>query len=235
MSVKQPTPKRGRRPQSAAESDRVRAHIVAAAGEVFAEFGSRGCNVARIIERAEIARPTFYRYFANAVEPLNVLLDVSDDALVGGVGQAVASSDDSVEFGIRVIDAYLDWARNCGAMLRPLFAELYDPASPVSVHRERALDLIRKLIVEKTIELGRPAPGSLVLDAMLNACEFIVFRMLSDGLGDSDAITEARLTLIRMALVTFGNTDDIARGLTVPGLFPSPPPAEREAPRLKAE
>src|SRR5689334_16567238 len=112
MSVKQPSPKRGRRPQSAAESDRVRAHIVAATGEVFAEFGSRGCNVARIIERAEFARPTFYRYFANAIEPLNVLLDDSNDALVQGVGNAVASTDDPIEMGIRVIDAYLTWAHD---------------------------------------------------------------------------------------------------------------------------
>ncbi|MCE5289451.1 MAG: TetR/AcrR family transcriptional regulator [Nocardiaceae bacterium] len=223
MSVKQTSPKRGRRPQSAAESDRVRAHIVSAAGEVFAEFGSRGCNVARIIERAEIARPTFYRYFANAIEPLNVLLDESDEALVRGVAAAVASTDDSIEMGIRVIDAYLDWARSRGNVLRPLFAELYDLSSPVCAHRERALDLIRKLIVEKTVELGRPAPTPLVLDSMLNACEFVVFRVLSEGLQDSESLAEARITMIRMALVTVGNTDDIARALTVPGLFLAPP------------
>ena len=220
MTVKQPSPKRGRRPQTAAESDRVRAHIVAAAGEVFAEFGTRGCSVARIIERADIARPTFYRYFKSATDPLHVLLNESDDSLISGVTAAVEGSNEGVQLGIAVIDAYLAWARERGAVLRPLFAELYDPASPVSSHRERAMDLVRKLVCEKTAEMGRHTPSPLAIDALLNACEFVVFRVSGDGLVDPDHVAEARLTMIRMALATVGNVADIERALGVPGLFP---------------
>lgn len=61
--------RRGRPPQTAQQADQVRARIVLATADVFAEHGSRGLSVARIIDAAGLARPTFYRYFANAVEP----------------------------------------------------------------------------------------------------------------------------------------------------------------------
>jgi TetR/AcrR family transcriptional regulator len=120
--------RRGRPPQTPEQADEVRARIEAATGEVFTEHGSRGLSVARIIERADISRPTFYRYFGNAEQPLHALLTVSNAGLVGGIRTALTHSDEPVQLGIAIIDAYLAWARGHGPMLRPVFAELHDPA-----------------------------------------------------------------------------------------------------------
>lgn len=215
----------------------MRARIVAATAQVFTRTGSRGLSVAQIIEQAGLARPTFYRYFANAAEPLHALLTVSNADLVGGIRTALtgdsppASSTpaplEGVELGIRLIDAYLAWARGHGAMLRPLFAELHDPGSPVSEYRERAFDDIRGIIRDTFGVLGRPVPTPLDLDASLHLCEYLVYRVSADSAPGSEpdpaVVGEARLTMIRVLLTTLGTRADIEYALTVPGLLRDAP------------
>ncbi|NKY32202.1 TetR/AcrR family transcriptional regulator [Nocardia speluncae] len=222
-----PPPRRGRPPQTRAQAEQVRARIVDATAEVFARAGSRGLSVAQIIDHAGLSRPTFYRYFANATEPLHVLLEVSNAELVGGIAAALEATGEGVELGIRLIDAYLDWARGHGVMLRPLFAELHDPASPVSAYRNAALDGIRENVSAKFTELGRTVPGPLDLDAALHVCEYVVYRISAasgpGGEPDPATVAEARLTMIRVVLATLGNTADFRYAMGLPGLFPAAP------------
>lgn len=215
-------PRRGRPPQTEEQADQVRARIVLATSEVFAEYGSRGLNVARIIEKAGLARPTFYRYFANATEPLHDLLTISNDDLVGGIRAALERTEEPVQLGINMIEAYLYWADGHGPMLGPLFAELHDPGSPVSAYRERAMADIRALVRAKFAALGRPAPSDLNLDTALQTCEFVVYRISANaphGEPDPAAVAEARLTMIRGVLVTLGRREDVELALTIPGVF----------------
>ncbi|GAB4586693.1 TetR/AcrR family transcriptional regulator [Nocardia sp. IFM 10818] len=211
--------RRGRPPQTEKQADQVRARIVLATAEVFAQHGSRGLSVARIIESAGLARPTFYRYFANATEPLHALLTLSNEDLVGGIRSALDRTEAPVQLGINMIEAYLHWADGHGPMLSPLFAELHDPGSPVSAYREAALDDIRTLIRAKFTELGRPAPAPLDLDTALQTCEYVVFRISATGEPTPQTIAAARLTMIRTVLVTLGRREDLEYALTLPGLF----------------
>ena len=212
--------RRGRPPQSEADAAAARARIVEATAAVFAEHGSHGLSVALIIERAGIARPTFYRYFANAEQPLQLVLDASDMALVHGLQAALDRADDEIGMVVNGIDAYLAWARNHGAALRPLFAELHDPSSPVSPHRERTLDMLRERLIARFVKLGRTAPPSIDIDVLLHAFEYVGFRV---ALADSpDATPEwARMTMARVALVLLGTPADLERALTIPGLLRS--------------
>ncbi|MBB5917143.1 AcrR family transcriptional regulator [Nocardia transvalensis] len=213
--------RRGRPPQTREQADEVRARIVLAAADVFTAHGSRGLNVARVLERAGISRPTYYRYFANAEAPLHVLLTASNEGLVGGIRAALERSDEPVQLGIGIIDAYLDWARGHGPMLRPVFAELHDPASPVSAYREEAFDDIRALVRTKFAALGRPAPSPLDLDTALQVCEFVVYRVSAGAAPEPapDEVAAARLTMIRSVLVTLGRREDVELALTIPGIF----------------
>ncbi|MGW5381609.1 TetR/AcrR family transcriptional regulator [Nocardia sp. NPDC003963] len=217
--------RRGRPPQTHEQAEQVRARIVRATAAVFTRSGSRGSSVAQIIEEAGLSRPTFYRYFANATEPLNAVLDISNAELVGGIGAAVEASGEGVDLGIRLIDAYLDWARGHGPMLRPLFAELHDPGSPVSGYRNTALDGIRAIVRTKFAELGRPVPAPLDLDAALHVCEYVVYRISAAAEPGREPAPEtvaaARLTMIRVVLATLGNTDDVHYAMSLPGIFPA--------------
>jgi AcrR family transcriptional regulator len=227
MQAEPTAARRGRPPQTQEQAEEVRARIVLATAEVFTRTGSRGLSVAQIIEQAGLARPTFYRYFGNANEPLLAVLDSSNEGLVGGIRAALAGTDEPVELGIRLIDAYLDWARGHGPMLRPLFAELHDPGSPVSAYRERALDDIRDLVRETFAELGRPVPSPLDLDAALHLCEYVVYRISAGAAPgaepDADTVAAARLTMIRVLLTTLGTRVDVEYALTLPANFPAAP------------
>jgi AcrR family transcriptional regulator len=213
-----PGRRRGRPPQSEADAAAARARIVEATADVFAEHGSRGLSVALIIERAGIARPTFYRYFANAEEPLQHILDASDMALVHGLQTALERADDEIGMVVDGIDAYLAWARNHGPALRPLFAELHDPSSPVSPHRERTLAMLRERLIARFEGLGRVPPASADIDVLLHAFEYVGFRV---ALADTDDATVewARATMARIALVLLGTPADLELALTIPGLL----------------
>ncbi|MGS2804900.1 TetR/AcrR family transcriptional regulator [Nocardia sp. MW-W600-9] len=226
MSGDSATVRRGRPPQTQEQAEEVRARIVEATAAVFARNGSRGLSVAQIIEQAGLARPTFYRYFGNVSEPLHVVLTTSNDGLVGAIRDALSGTDEPVELGIRLIDAFIDWARGHGPMLRPLFAELHDPGSLVSAYRERALDDIRALVRKTFVELGRPVPTPLDMDTALHVCEYVVYRLTAGTAPGSDPDpaldSEARITMIRVLLVTMGTRDDLAYAMELPGLFPEP-------------
>jgi TetR/AcrR family transcriptional regulator len=196
--------RRGRPRQTEAEVEVVRARIVAATAEVFAEHGYHGLNVALILERAGIARPTFYRYFRNADEPLQVLLNESDMALVDGLRAAIDQADNEADMWVAGIDAYLQWASDRGPTLRPLFAELHDPSSPVSAHREHTLELVRAALTTRLTFVGRTAPQSIDLDVLLNAFEFVGFRVALADPCDDAGIAWGRATMVRLALAMLG-------------------------------
>jgi AcrR family transcriptional regulator len=221
VDVKKTGRRRGRPPQSEADAAAARARIVEATAAVFAERGSHGLSVALIIERAGIARPTFYRYFANAEQPLQLVLDSSDLALVDGLQRALDSADDEIEMVLRGIDAYLAWAQGHGPALRPLFAELHDPSSPVSGHRERTLLVLRERLIARFARIGRRPPPSIDIDVLLHAFEYVGFRV---AMADSDdaSLAWARATMARIALVLLGTTADLESARGIPGLLREP-------------
>jgi AcrR family transcriptional regulator len=212
--------RRGRPPQTEADAAAARARIVEATAQVFAERGSHGLSVALIIERAGIARPTFYRYFANAEEPLQQILDASDLALVDGLQAALDAASDEIGMVLGGIEAYLAWARGHGPALRPLFAELHDSSSIVSPHREKTLTVLRERLIARFAKLGRVPPPEIDIDVLLHAFEYVGFRvaMAAPDEGIDDAW--ARMTMARMALVLLGTEADLeAARAALPGVL----------------
>lgn len=224
------TPRRGRPRQTPAQADAVRARIVAATAEVFTAHGSRGTSVTRIIEKADLARPTFYRYFANASEPLHLILTDSNADLITRIGYGMAETNDGPQLAMRLVDGYLAWARERGAMLRPLFAELHDPDSLVSEYRAQVLDIVREQIRTKFAEMGRAAPSDMDMDAALHLCEYLVYRLSVDTPPEVDTeqlVEAARKTMTRLSLAILGTAEDLLAARELPGLFPPEPSLPR--------
>ena len=213
------TRRRGRPKQSDADTAAARSRIVAATRDVFAEHGSHAMSVALIIERAGIARPTFYRYFTNVDEPLQVILDESDQALVDGLQVALDGADDEIAMVVAGIDAYLQWGRNHGPMLRSLFAELHDPSSSVSPHREQTMAVLRTRLIARFEALGRTPPPLVDIDVLLNVFYYVGFRVALAEPGEPVDDDWARLTMIRIALVQLGTAADLELAATIPGLL----------------
>lgn len=204
-----PKPRRpGRPPQTDEEQARARANIVRATALVFAEFGYHGISVARILEHAGIARPTFYRYFRNSDEPLRLALDEVGRELRDRIVADVTAAEGDIPKVVAAIDAYLWWSGKHRSMLRSLYAGIHDPASPVSVQRPSTLKAMVDLLFREFEAAGRPAPQRLVLDVYVNAVEFTCYQLYLETEATPDDVDHARLVMLRMGLATLGSPAD---------------------------
>jgi AcrR family transcriptional regulator len=206
------SPRRGRPPQTTEQAEKAKARITEATIAVFTDSGSRGLSVTRIIDHAGISRPTFYRYFTNATEPLHAVLEASNDHLITGIRAALEKTtiEATPQLSTYLIDAYMAWARSHGPMLRSLFAELHDPASPVSAYREQALGDIRTIVEDRFTALDYPGPAPLDLDAALHICEYLLYRVATGTPPGTkptpESITAARATMTRLIIATLSPT-----------------------------
>jgi AcrR family transcriptional regulator len=212
----------GRPPQTDEEQARARANIVRATALVFAEYGYHGISVARILEHAGIARPTFYRYFRNSDEPLRMALDDVGrelrDRVVGDVTRAVG---DIPKF-MAAIDAYLWWSGEHRSMLRSIYAGIHDPASPVFTNRPNTLNAMVELLFQELEAAGRPKPERWVLDVYVNAVEFTCYQLYLETPAGPQDVDKARQVMLRMALATLGSESDWALFQSDPDLFAVP-------------
>ena len=223
-----PRPRRpGRPPQTDEEQARARANIVRATALVFAEFGYHGISVARILEHAGIARPTFYRYFRNSDEPLRMALDEVGRELRDRIVADVTAADGDIPKVVAAIDAYLWWSGEHRSMLRSLYAGIHDPTSPVSERRPSTLKAMVDLLSREFEGAGRPAPQRWVLDVYVNAVEFTCYQLYLETEATPHDVETARQVMLRMALATLGSPDDWRSLVANPNLFDRPAGAER--------
>ena len=225
-----PKPRRpGRPPQTDEEQARARANIVRATALVFAEFGYHGISVARILEHAGIARPTFYRYFRNSDEPLRLALDEVGRELRDRIVADVTAAEGEIPKVVAAIDAYLWWSGKHRSMLRSLYAGIHDPASPVSVRRPSTLQAMVDLLFREFEAAGRPEPQRWVLDVYVNAVEFTCYQLYLETEATPDDVTQARSVMLRMALATLGSPDDWQFLVENPTFFDGPAAPEEPA------
>ena len=221
----------GRPPQTIEEQARARENILQATGDVFAELGYHGMKVALILERAGIARPTFYRYFRNADEALEIVLARVGAEMLQLVRAAIAGVDEvhQRELVYAAIDAYLDWSRERRGLLRALYAGVDDPVNPVSAWRRTATEAFIELIQTEMRRAGRPPAARWVVETYLNAVEFTAYR-LSGEAAEEGGVEAARVALRRVALGLLGSREDWVDALDRGALFPPSWPASAATP-----
>jgi len=198
----------GRPPQTDAEAERARRNILDATEHVFAEHNYHGINVAKIIDAAGIARPTFYRYFRNTDEALGVVLRDLGRSLGWAIVNAVREAQGAIPKVLAGIDAYLNWARDHRHLLQSLYAGMHDPSTLIHQMRPLVLDRMVQVIGAQFELVDRPRPDAPTLDILLNSIEFACFRLYRDGADREGAEQATRVTMIRMALALVGSADD---------------------------
>ncbi len=211
-SVRKP----GRPPQTDEEARRAREHILTATSEVFGEFGYHGVSVARIIDVAQIARPTFYRYFRNADEALQRVLLRMGRSIGIAVTEAVAQVDGDIPKLVAGIEAYVQWAGRNRTLLRSIYAGGHDPTSPVFPFRPRLVSRLTGLVNEQLLAGGRAPLDEWTLDVFINSMEYACFRLYLQSDLTDEKINAARATILRTALALLGRADDWRRVLDTP-------------------
>jgi TetR/AcrR family transcriptional regulator len=224
--TEQPRARRpGRPPQTDEEAQRAREHILQATLEVFGEHGYHGVSVARIIEQAQIARPTFYRYFRNTDEAVETVLVRVGYTIATTIGEAVMAQTGHIPQLVAGIEAYLGWAREHPMIVRSMYAGGHDPTSPVFNLRPRLVRRLTKLVNYQLAVQDRPQLDEWTIDLFVNSMEYACFRLYdgvdAEGLGNPHEITEAavdeaRRAVLRTALSLLGTDQDWQMVLDTP-------------------
>lgn len=206
QSAVTPLRSRGRPPKTKADEDSMRANIADATLQAFAAHGYHGMSVEQILVNANISRPTFYKYFRQLEEPLALAAFGLHTDLVERIAQALQSEGDALANAMTAFDAYVDWGKSLGAVLRPLYAEFYQTNSPVSQFRLQTIETLKQLIMESVISSGRPKPTETTMGLFITGIEFLAFHYLLQSDGSLTAYAETRLSMLRLLVATLGTT-----------------------------
>lgn len=206
---------RGRPSQTHERLDAMRRQILSATGAVFIQRGYHGLSVELIVVQAGISRPTFYKYFASTDAAIDQLLAELNAELLAGITQATELAEGVPGKVEAALDYCRHWGHAQGAMLRPLFAELHDPHSPASKHRQQTLAQLAARLNQLIETLGRPRPPALMIDVLINSVEFLLYRFHLQTPDDDNAWQITRSAMLRLVLGLLGNQQDWAHALPI--------------------
>jgi TetR/AcrR family transcriptional regulator len=196
---------RGRPPRSEAEVAVIRRVITDAATRVFAAQGYHGVSVELIIQEGGISRPTFYRYFKNTDEVIELVLREANDALIHGVVTALHEGRGPLQKVEAALLAWRAWGEQTGPLLRAIFAEMHDPQSPAAAHRQRVLDVIGLELDRAMVALGRAPLDPLRVGAFVTGVEYLGYRYHFGPEGPSEALWQrTRQAMLRLAIGMLG-------------------------------
>lgn len=214
--MNEPRPK-GRPYKTEAEQEEVRNLILDATAAAYAETGYHGLSVKAILDRADISRPTFYRYFSNVDEPAKLMIIRAHQSLGDRLANEVPT-DVSLEERMSVaLDIYLDWGKSIGPLVRPFYVELHDPYSPVSELRQVILARIGRMYIKIVEQYGRKVKNQLLVDMMQIGNEFLGYRFHVETNRDAESLAVTRDAMIRLLANTFDNPEEWLKHFTHDG------------------
>jgi TetR/AcrR family transcriptional regulator len=206
---------RGRPAQSAQQQESMQQHILAATRSVFIQRGYHGLSVELILDAANLSRPTFYKYFRNTDEAIDVLLSEVNRQLIEGMTQVTeqaATPHAKLEAALKF---WRQWGDDMGDLLQPLFAELHDHHSPASHHRQQTLRVLAERVEQLLHSLNRPCPPAVIIDTLITSIEFLLYRYHLHSPRDEHSWQDTRSAMLRLIVGLLGNRQDWGMALAI--------------------
>lgn len=196
---------KGRPPLSAAETEAIRRQIQHATAVVFAAHGSHGVSVEAVTQVCDISRPTFYRYFKNTDEVLELVLQEANDRLIALLVSAIQQADGPMQKVEAGLQAWRAWGEQTGPAVKGIFAEMRDPRSPAYAHRQRVLEAIGLELNHMAHGLGRAPFDALQVESFVIGVEYLGYRFLFGPEAPSEALWQrTRQAMLRLAIGLLG-------------------------------
>lgn len=206
---------RGRPPKTTSQIHMVRQSILDATKSVFSKTGYHGLTVELVLAKVDLSRPTFYRYFRSIEEPLDIILTNMLHELASGLMKALLMAAPEQNKLEAALLAWRNWGANQGELIRPFYAEMHDPQSPVSRHRIKAIAAIAENLGTLIESMGRMRPQRQELDILINCIEYIGLRYHLDTPGDEAAWKMARDIMMRVGFSLIASDKEWERALSV--------------------
>ena len=186
----------------------LREQVIEAAARVYARHGYRGASIDLIASEAGISRPLFYRLFKDRREVIDVVVARANDALRGGILQAMAGQSRLLPMLTAGIDAYFDWCRSHAAIAGSIYRELHDPESPASAHRIKNNEAVRRLVRMKALEDGSDPLHPMALDALICAVEHVGSSSFWPVPRSAEELAKHRAIIERIVLASVARPED---------------------------
>lgn len=217
-----PRSPRGRPRRTAEQTELTRQLIQQAGRQVMAEHGYHGVSVELILRSAGLSRATFYRYFNNAQEVLELVLQDVNDRLIEGVLTAIRQAPSPMQKVEAGLLAWRRWGEETGPLLSAIFAEMHDVHSPAHGHRQRVLAAVQTELNAAAVTLGRRPFDPLQVEAFVIGVEYLGYRFHFGPEGPTDgAWARTRQAMLRMAIgllggaLEWGNARQLAEVLEI--------------------
>jgi AcrR family transcriptional regulator len=187
-----------------------RRQILGAAKAVFSEAGYHGASINAIIERAQIARGTFYLYFESKSAVFDSILDQALADLRGRI-RRIAVDDPSapppqVQLREQVV-ATLEYIVSDRPLAMLLLSAAHTPDAEATERLEQFFTEVRDLLrraLETGMEIGllRPCQPELVAAAMLGMIRGVIELLVRKGEGANvdEVVSEMLLVALRGVL-----------------------------------
>jgi len=198
-------------PQDPAERAKLerRRQILAAAKQVFAEAGYHGATIHAIIERAQIARGTFYLYFESKSAVFDSILDQALADLRTKIRRIAvddpAAPAPQVQLREQVV-ATLEYIVSDRPLAMLLLSAGHTPDAEAAERLDQFFTEVRDLLrraLETGMEIGllRPCQPALVSAAMLGMIRGVIeFVVRGEALKVDEVVSETLMVALRGVL-----------------------------------
>lgn len=186
-----------------------RRQILSAAKAVFAEAGYHGASIHAIIERAQIARGTFYLYFESKSAVFDSILDQALSDLRTKIHRIAVGDPDAPAPQVQLRDqvvATLEYIVSDRPLALLLLSAGHTPDAEATERLDQFFAEVRDLLrraLETGMEIGllRPCEPGLVAAAMLGMIRGVIEHVVrSEAARVDDVVSEMLLVALRGVL-----------------------------------
>jgi len=182
--------------------------VVQAAIDVFTERGFEQATVADLLQRAGIARRTFYKYFRSKADVLAALYTHVTHELIVDLVDGPADADDPLA-GLRAaLDRYLEFHVQNDAIVRILLEEATRSESPLWPLRNRFRATLVSMIDRAVTAASGHRVDPLVFLAVISGLEGLSLELLAEGPPSRERVarTKAAMTGLLDAVTRAADT-----------------------------
>ncbi len=208
--TKKPNIKIGRPKKTKDEIQTSKQQILTATRSIFGANGTQGTTVAKIVDAAAISRPTFYKYFSNSEQAIDLVIEQAHQRLIirlMHIMPTVANSqDDNISRILTILDSYLEWSKEEKEILESIHQELLVSGSPVAKHRSLTLDAMHKLLKRYFKKSGKNIPDRYIFETAAIGMEDIAYLITLKSSPSTAKLY--RKQMLKLVIALFGDMED---------------------------
>lgn len=155
--------------------------VIEAAAKCMSERGVEETSVQYIIERAGIARRSFYRYFPDKLAVMDAMLDRSLEHLLVVSKAEMLLEERGPDRIKKAFDVYLRYARSSGRLVALLSSESQRSDSPLMATRLRRIEQLESLYIGAYEEAEGRSLERLLARSLILLLETLTLHVLTHG------------------------------------------------------